>query len=672
MSHAAPLEALPNQIEPNSLKLDAPVVIIGAGPVGVRAAQQFSTSGKSVVLFNAEKVVPYNRVKLTPLLSGEAQVGQVFQPDVFSGRDEVHRYDGVSVIDIDRGEKTVTTSTGRVQPYEKLIIAVGSRAFVPRIPGVELANIYTFRDFGDTEALLSRSFSARNALVVGGGLLGLEAARGIAGRGAKVTVVEHEACLMPNQLDTTAAALLKERIEDLGITVLTSTRVKQFIGSDRVEAAQFEGADERRFDTVVICTGVRANTQLAAAAELAVGRGIKVDSLMRSSDPDIYAIGECAEVDGYVTGLVGPGFEQATVAVENIVTQSTQTKFESSIDACKLKVIGVDVFSMGDFASVEQQGNVQSYIYHATEDRVYRRIFLRRGKIIAALGVGDWPDVAKIQAASGRGQSLYRWHLRRFERTGLIWPASDDSALNLPSDAIICNCTGVTKAAIRNAITLGASTPEELQLATSCSTVCGTCKPLVAELLGQGDTAPEPARWFKALTHLSAIAAFLALLTILAPRIPLAETFTKDELFRSLWFDSLWKQYSGYTLLGLSVLAALIGLRKRISFLSRVGGYDFWRITHLGIGLCTALVLVWHTGFRLGSNLNLLLMLAFLTVLVFGAIAGLATGRDHDLIEKGLSSATKPARRMPLWLHIIGLWPLPILIFFHVLVVYAY
>jgi len=400
MSHAAPLEALPNQIEPNSLKLDAPVVIIGAGPVGVRAAQQFSTSGKSVVLFNAEKVVPYNRVKLTPLLSGEAQVGQVFQPDVFSGRDEVHRYDGVSVIDIDRGEKTVTTSTGRVQPYEKLIIAVGSRAFVPRIPGVELANIYTFRDFGDTEARL-----------------------------------------MPNQLDTTAAALLKERIEDLGITVLTSTRVKQFIGSDRVEAAQFEGADERRFDTVVICTGVRANTQLAAAAELAVGRGIKVDSLMRSSDPDIYAIGECAEVDGYVTGLVGPGFEQATVAVENIVTQSTQTKFESSIDACKLKVIGVDVFSMGDFASVEQQGNVQSYIYHA---------------------------------ASGRGQSLYRWHLRRFERTGLIWPASDDSALNLPSDAIICNCTGVTKAAIRNAITLGASTPEELQLATSCSTVCGT------------------------------------------------------------------------------------------------------------------------------------------------------------------------------------------------------
>jgi len=368
MSHAAPLEALPNQIEPNSLKLDAPVVIIGAGPVGVRAAQQFSTSGKSVVLFNAEKVVPYNRVKLTPLLSGEAQVGQVFQPDVFSGRDEVHRYDGVSVIDIDRGEKTVTTSTGRVQPYEKLIIAVGSRAFVPRIPGVELANIYTFRDFGDTEALLSRSFSARNALVVGGGLLGLEAARGIAGRGAKVTVVEHEACLMPNQLDTTAAALLKERIEDLGITVLTSTRVKQFIGSDRVEAAQFEGADERRFDTVVICTGVRANTQLAAAAELAVGRGIKVDSLMRSSDPDIYAIGECAEVDGYVTGLVGPGFEQATVAVENIVTQSTQTKFESSIDACKLKVIGVDVFSMGDFASVEQQGNVQSYIYHATEE----------------------------------------------------------------------------------------------------------------------------------------------------------------------------------------------------------------------------------------------------------------------------------------------------------------
>ncbi len=671
MSLAAPLPDLTEHIDPVAETTGAPIVVIGAGPVGVRAAQQLSASGQSVVLFNAEKVVPYNRVQLTPLLSGEAQVGQVFQPEPVSGRGVVHRYDAVSVVDIDRDDKEVTTSTGRIQPYSKLIIAAGSRAFVPSIPGADLANIYTFRDFGDTEALLSRSFSARRALVVGGGLLGLEAARGLASRGAKVTVVEHEICLMPNQLDTTAAALLKERIEALGITVLTGTRVKEFTGSDRVEAAHFEGLAERPFDTVVICTGVRANTQLAAAADLAVGRGIKVDTLMRSSDPDIYAIGECAEVDGYVTGLVGPGFEQASVAVENIVTHSTQTQFERGFDACKLKVIGVDVFSMGDFASAEQQTNVQSHVYHVPDENIYRRILLRRGKIVAALGVGDWPDVGKIQAACSRGTSLHSWHIRRFKQTGLIWPASEDSALSLPSDAIICNCTGVTKGAIRNAITLGANTPEELQLATSCSTVCGTCKPLVAELLGQ-DGAPEPVRWFKALTYLSGIAALIALLSLLAPRIPLSETFSKDELFRSLWFDSLWKQYSGYTLLGLTTLAALIGLRKRISFLSKLGGYDFWRITHLGIGLITALVLVWHTGFRIGSNLNLVLMLSFLTVLVFGAIAGLATGKEHDLAEKGLSTATKPARRLPLWVHIIGLWPLPILILFHVLVVYAY
>jgi len=672
MSSAALLESPPAFIEPDLASEPLPIVIIGAGPVGVRAAQQLCQAGRSVIMFNAETVAPYNRVKLTPLLSGEAQVGQIMQSSEFSGPGDVQRYDGVSVIDIDRDQKTVTTSTGREQPYDKLIIAAGSRAFVPRIEGADLTNIFKFRDFGDAEALLARSFAARDVLVIGGGLLGLEAARGLVARGAKVTVVEHEARLMPNQLDTKAAELLKERIEALGITVRTGLRVQAFIGTNRVEGAKFDTGPDQKFDTVIICTGVRANTQIASGAELAVTRGIKVDDLMRTSDRDIYAIGECADVDGYVTGLVGPGFEQALVAVEHIVTGTETTKFKRSLDACKLKVIGVDVFSMGDFASAEQQPNVQSYEYHDKEAQIYRRILLRRGQIVAALGIGDWPDVGKLQALCAKDGVLYPWHTYRFKRSGLVWSESEDSALSLPNDAIICNCTGVTKGAIRNAITLGASTPQELQQATSCSTVCGTCKPLVAELLGQGDASPEPVRWYKAVTTVSIIAAILAVLSLLAPRIPLADSYSTDELFRSLWFDSLWKQYSGYSLLGLTVIAALIGLRKRISFLSRLGGYDFWRITHLGIGVATALVLVWHTGFRIGSNLNLALMLAFLCVLVFGAIAGLATGREHDLAEKGLSSPTKPARSLPLWVHIIGLWPLPALILFHVLVVYAY
>lgn len=647
------------------------IVVVGAGPVGLRCAQELSKAGQRVVLFNGETAAPYNRVKLTPLLAGEAQIGQILSSQTFSGPGSVSCYNGVSILDIDRNSKAVVASTGRIEPYDKLVLALGSRAFVPAIKGAELDNVFTFRDLRDAEALLARSFAARRALVIGGGLLGLEAARGLLARGTQVTVVEHEDRLMPRQIDKAAAQLLKTKIENLNISVRTGDRVSSIDGEDRVEAVTFDSGERVVFDTVIFCTGVRANTQLASAVGIAVHRGILVDVFMRTSDPDIYAIGECAEVDGYITGLVGPGYQQATTAVEHIAGGSS-APFEGAIPTTKLKVLGADVFSIGDFESAEQQPNVNSFIYQDKEAGIYRRIMTRRGKLIAALGVGEWPEAAKLQRAVSKQSPFRIWNAYRFRKSGWVWRESEEGAASLPAEAIICNCTGVTKGVIQNAITLGETSLDELKVATSCSTVCGTCKPLVLELLGEGSKAPEPARWWKAIVGISAVAGLLALITLLMPPIPLSDTFKVDELFRQMWIDSFWKQYSGYTLLGLTVLAALIGLRKRLKFLSNLGSYEFWRIIHLAIGVASAVVLVWHTGFRIGNNLNLVLMLSFLTVLVFGAIAGLATGGDHQLTEKGLSSPTKPARKLPLWVHIVGLWPLPALIAFHVLVVYAY
>lgn len=648
-----------------------PIVVVGAGPVGVHAAQELSKAGKTIVILNAETTQPYNRVKLTPLLSGEAQIGQILQSREFPKPGRVRCYDGVSIIDIDPENKTVTASSGRVQPYEKLILAIGSRAFVPSIAGAELGNVFTFRDIKDASALFARSFAARKTLVIGGGLLGLEAARGMSQNGAQVTVVEHEARLMPRQLDAPAAEILKAKIEAMGITVKTGARVTAIRGQDRVQDVEFDGNESEPFDTVIVCTGVRANTHLAAEAGLAVSRGILTDTSMRTSNPDIYAIGECAEVGGHVIGLVGPGFEQAKTAVEHIIRGRAEP-FANTQATTKLKVLGVEVFSIGEFESSEQQSNVVSHQFHDKEAQIYRRILLRRGKLVAAIGVGPWPEAVRLQQALSRKQTLYGWNMFRFRRSGALWSDAEDGVDALPSDAIICNCTGVTKGAIRDAITLGAQSVQELQTATSCSTVCGTCKPLVLELLGQGKTAPEPARWWRLLIAVSGVAAVAALASLLFPRIPLANTYVIDDLFRNLWYDSIWKQYSGYSLLALTGLAALIGLRKRIGLFGNLGGYDFWRITHLVIGAASALVLIWHSGFRIGSNLNLVLMLSFLTVLVFGAVAGLATGSDHELTSKGLSSASRPARRLPLWVHIIGLWPLPALILFHVLAVYVY
>ncbi|MEO0359686.1 MAG: (2Fe-2S)-binding protein, partial [Pseudomonadota bacterium] len=253
-----------------------------------------------------------------------------------------------------------------------------------------------------------------------------------------------------------------------------------------------------------------------------------------------------------------------------------------------------------------------------------------------------------------------------------LWPESDDDPAAWPAEAVVCNCTGVTKGAIANAITLGAATLDEVRAETSANSVCGSCKPLVLDLLGQGAATPEPVRWWRGLLWASGVAAALALVTLLAPRFPLRDAFVIDDLRFNLWFDGVWKQWSGYVLLGLTVAAAAIGLRRRLRFLGRLGGYDLWRAVHLGIGLASLVALFVHTGFRLGSGLNFWLMASFCAALIFGAVAGLATGGEHKLLAKGVGSAAAPPRAAPHWLHIVALWPLPALLAIHILTVYSY
>lgn len=648
-----------------------PVVIVGGGPVGTRAAQELSQRGRNVVLFNAERWRPYNRVKLTPLLAGEAQMGQIYASDYFPRPGKVHRYDGVSVIDVDRDNRLVALSTGRVQSYSKLILALGSRAFVPAIPGADLAGVFTFRNFDDAEALVARSMSARKVLVIGGGLLGLEAARGMAARGAAVTVVEHENRLMPRQLDLAAGNVLKDRIEGIGIQVLVGERVHKIAGDSRVEKVLLGQDRELDADTVIICTGVRANTQLADGIGLSHRRGILVDDYMRTEDPEIYAIGECIEHSGQVYGLVGPGYEQASVAVANICDDDAAV-YHGSVPATKLKVIGADVFSMGDFESIEQQQDIKSFEFGSDDTGSYRRVFVDRGRLVAALGVGDWPEANRLQQAIGKRQSLWFWQTARFARTGDLWPKSEDGIASWPREAIVCNCTGTTKGAIVDSITLGSETLDEVRATTTANTVCGTCKPLMLDLLGEGDAPPEPAKWWRWLIGFSILGAFIALAIALLPRIELADTYVTNDFWFNLWFDSLWKQYTGYTLLALTACAAVIGLRKRIRLLRRFGSYDGWRLIHLGIGLACALTLVVHTGFRLGSNLNLILMLSFLATLVFGAAAGFMKGTDHALPDQGSGGAKAVQKSLPLWIHILALWPLPVLLIIHIATVYAF
>ncbi|MEM7210575.1 MAG: FAD-dependent oxidoreductase [Pseudomonadota bacterium] len=656
------------------LKSDAPtrVVVVGGGPVGVRMAQEMSRRGAHVILFNAERWRPYNRVQLTPLLAGEAQIGAIHYGDASPGPGQVDRYDGVSVIEIDREARRVRTSTGRIAEYDALVLATGSRAFVPTLPGTDLSGVFVFRNLDDAEALVARAMTARRVAVIGGGLLGLEAARGMVNQGAEVTVIEHENRLMPRQLDEAAGEVLKDRIEAMGTQVLTGVRVEAIEGEEgRVTTLILSGGNPLDVDTVIFCTGVRANTQLGAGVGLRHGRGIQVDSQMRTSDAHVYAIGECAEHEGTVYGLVGPGFEQVLVAADAITGVGTGS-YPGSTPATKLKVLGAPVFSMGDFESVEQMVAVTSLKWEDREACLYRRIFVRRGRLVAALGIGDWPEATRLQQAVKDGASIGPWARWTFRRYGHLWAETDDSVSAWSQDAIVCNCTGVTKGAISQAIGHGAATVEDVRSLTSANTVCGTCKPLVQELLGQGDAPPEPVRWWQTLLWASGAVAILALATLLLPRVPMRDTFVIGDIWFNLWFDGVWKQWSGYILLGLTVAAAGLGLRRRIGVLRRLGGYDSWRIAHLIIGVVAAIGLFAHTGFRLGSGLNFWLMASFSAALILGALAGLATGGEHKLLEKDIGSAKAPPRTVPHWVHVIALWPLPVLLAIHILSVYSY
>ncbi|MBX2856561.1 MAG: FAD-dependent oxidoreductase [Rhodobacteraceae bacterium] len=646
------------------------VIVVGGGPCGVRVAQALSARGRDVVIFNAEAWDPYNRVKLTPLLAGDVQIGDVYLSPEFEGPGSVRTETGLRVAAIDPDAKRVTSADGRVWPYESLVLATGSTPFVPRIDGRERAGVYTFRDASDTSALLARSFSARKVVVIGGGLLGLEAARGMHRRGCKITVVEHENRLMPRQLDEAAAEELKRRIEALGVDVAVGARVAEITGRHNVTGVKFANDEWMACDTVIICTGVCANAELAKETGLNTGKGVLVDDKMRTSDPSIYAIGECAEHRGVVYGLVGPGLEQAEAAAAAIDGEQGAQEYVGTAPASKLKVIGAEVFSAGPVEDLEERRNVRSHVWR-NEDG-YRRIFIERGKLVGAIGVGEWPEASRFQQAIADGMLIYPWMLYRFRREGGLWRPSEGGAETLPASAIVCNCTGVKCGRIRDCMQLGASSLEEIRRSTGANTVCGSCAGLIDEILSGGKAPPKPVRMWRPLLWLSGIGAGAATLTAAAPAVPLPDAYAAAPLLEALWFDNVWKQWSGYTLLAVTLAAMALGLRKRIGLFRRLGGYDWWRIAHLGIGVAAVAVLFAHTGFRFGANLTSVLMISFVATLVFGALAGLATGGDHKLREQGIGDADTPPRVLPVWLHVIALWPLPVLLLAHILSIYVY
>ena len=629
------------------------IVVVGSGPVGMRFAEDLCRLSPTVRLhvINDERHRPYDRVRLSSLLAREVTPQALYDDLPRQLGERVDFSDGRRIDRIDRSNSQVVDDAGQVHAYDRLVLATGSRPRIPGIPGTELGGVFVFRSMVDAEKLLARQVSSRSTLVIGGGLLGLEAARAMRRFNTVVHVVEHEPHLMFNQLDDDAATRLQERVEALGIHIHVGTSVQQIVGTSTVQFVRMRDGTEIQCDTVVVATGITSNVELAREAGLSVGRGIRVNDSMQTSDPDIYAIGECCEHRGVVYGLVAPGLEQAAVAASHIL--GTEADYRGSFVASSLKVVGHPVFSMG-----EVNDSVHPFVTHSyTDEDCYRRINIFRGRVIGAAGVGAW-DVARLRSVALEGHRVWPWQLARFRRTGSLWPPGKAAkVLDWPEAAIVCNCRGVSRGALTAAYEAGATDVAALSECTGAASVCGSCRPLVAEIAG-GAPVREPVRkWLVGASTAGVLAAIAAVLTWL----PYADTQLGGPHFDLLWISGRLKQATGFALVAVALSISLLSVRKRIRRFEWLK-FASWQGFHVMVGVIGAIVLLLHTGFRFGANLNAWLMIAFVGLMATGGIAGIATALGPAISSDGL----RRIRTCAFWGHVLLLWPLLPLLGFHV------
>ncbi len=463
------------------------LVVVGNGMAGMACVEQILRHGNQfrITVFGDETHVNYNRIQLSSVLAGEKEVDEIVLNSLEWYRENaIDLRLGVRIIGIDPAAHTVTGDDGSVTPYDKLLLATGSSPLIPPIAGTDKDGVFCFRNLNDTQALLERAQPGLKTVVIGGGLLGLEAARGLQLRGADVTVVHLMSTLMERQLDPAGGQYLQEKIEGMGVKVLLAHSTTAILGNGRAEGISFVNGYRMEADLVVIAVGIRPNVQLARDAGLEVNRGIVVNDYMETSDPDIFAVGECVEHNGVVYGLVAPLYEQGKVLAATI-TGNRGPRYEGSIPEARLKIMGVDVFSAG---FVQDAAGVEVVRYEDASQGIYKKLVLRDGRLAGVILIGDLSDSRRYMEWLRSGVDLTE------KRRRLLSPEAPSDAgvdiAQMPDSEIVCGCNGVAKGAMIDAIHgKGIRTLSQLKQCTRASTGCGSCTDLCVSLLKA--VAPE-------------------------------------------------------------------------------------------------------------------------------------------------------------------------------------
>ncbi|GAB3625888.1 nitrite reductase large subunit [Pandoraea terrae] len=465
------------------------LVVIGNGMAGIRTLEELlaiAPDQYDITVFGSEPHPNYNRILLSPVLAGEQNFADiVLNPLAWYEDNGIELHLGKTVTRIDRKRRVVCTEDGIEAPYDRLLIATGSSPFILPVPGKDLAGVITYRDIRDTELMIDAAKVKRHAVVIGGGLLGLEAANGLKLRGMEVTVVHLADTLLERQLDATAGKLLQKSLEARGLQFLLSKSTSEILGNDagEVRAVKFADGEEIPADLVVMAAGIRPNTSLAESAGLHCSRGIVVSDTLQTFDPRIYAVGECVSHRGVAYGLVAPLFEQAKVCANHLALMGIGS-YRGSVLSTKLKVTGIDLFSAGDFLGGE---GTEEIVLSDPCGGVYKKLVIKDDRLVGACLYGDTADGAWYFKLLREGRAL--GELR--ERIMFGESSVGDSGTSGQSHAVamadtdeVCGCNGVCKGTIVKAITeKGLFTLDEVKKHTKAASSCGSCAGLCEQIL---------------------------------------------------------------------------------------------------------------------------------------------------------------------------------------------
>ncbi len=474
------------------------LVLVGNGMAGVRTIEELlkiAPDMYDITVFGAEPYGNYNRILLSPVLAGEKTIDDIMLNTLeWYEENNIKLHTGKLVVDVDRRNRKVIADDGTEESYDRLLLATGSNPFIIPVPGHDLPGVIGFRDIKDVDTMLDTAKSRKHAVVIGGGLLGLEAANGLKIQGMDVTVVHLTDTLMERQMDEVSGKMLQESLEEKGLQFLMATQTEAVLGDERVKGVRFKGGLEISADIVVMAAGIRPNIELAKKIGLHCERGIVVNDTMQTFDPKIYSVGECVQHRGETYGLVAPLFEQGKVCANHLAKYGIG-RYEGSVTSTKLKVTGIDLFSAGDFIGDD---TTEDLVVKDVARGVYKKVVLKDNKIHGAVMYGDTVDGAWYfqLLRDGTDVSDFRDSLMFGQaHLGDSGHGGENAASAMSNDMEVCGCNGVCKGTIVNAITdQGLFTLDEVKAHTKAAASCGSCTGLVEQILAStvGDYSDTP------------------------------------------------------------------------------------------------------------------------------------------------------------------------------------